>query len=70
MQRVILVLTFGCVMGVVSARDVGQWETTDPTVREWYQALMQPDNPNASCCGEADAYWADEIHVKTARPTP
>jgi hypothetical protein len=25
---------------------------------------MQPDNPNASCCGEADAYWADEIHVR------
>ena len=24
---------------------------------------MQPDVPNASCCGEADAYWADEIHV-------
>ena len=67
MQRVILVLTFGCVMGVVSARDVGQWETTDPTVREWYQALMQPDNPNASCCGEADAYWADEIYVKNGK---
>jgi hypothetical protein len=67
MQRMILVLTFGCVMGAVSARDAGQWETTDPTVREWYQALMQPDNPNASCCGEADAYWADEIHVKDGR---
>lgn len=23
----------------------------------------QPDAPNASCCDEADAYWADEIHV-------
>ena len=67
MQRMILVLTLGCVMGVASARDAGQWETTDPTVREWYQALMQPDNPNASCCGEADAYWADEIHVKNGR---
>ena len=22
---------------------------------------MQPDNPTASCCGEADAYWADKI---------
>ena len=67
MRRMVLVLTFGCVMGTVNARDSGQWETTDPTVREWYQALMQPDNPNASCCGEADAYWADEIHVRDGR---
>lgn len=25
---------------------------------------MQPDNPNASCCGEADAYWCDRINVR------
>lgn len=48
----------------VSARDSGQWENTDPAIREWYQSLMQPDVPTASCCGEADAYWADEIHVR------
>ena len=35
----------------------------NPVVREWYQALMQPDNPAASCCGEADAYWADSFEV-------
>jgi hypothetical protein len=64
MKRIVLGLAFGCVFGVADARDLGQWETTDSAVREWYQALMQPDNPNASCCGEADAYWADEIHVK------
>ena len=46
------------------AHDKGQWGNSDPLVRDWYQALMQPDNPNASCCGEADAYWADEIHVR------
>ncbi|MBV9460861.1 MAG: hypothetical protein JO141_25610 [Bradyrhizobium sp.] len=46
------------------ARDLGQWESVDPAVREWYQALMQPDAPSASCCGEADAYFADEIHVR------
>jgi len=22
---------------------------------------MQPDNPSMSCCGEADAYWADIV---------
>ena len=30
----------------------------------WYQELMQPDAPTVSCCGEADAYWADEVHVR------
>jgi len=49
------------------ARDLGQWEAADPTVREWYQSLMQPDVPTASCCGEADAYWADEIHVRDGK---
>jgi hypothetical protein len=48
-------------------RDLGQWENTDPEVREWYRGLMQPDNPAASCCGEADAYWADEVHVKDGK---
>lgn len=50
-----------------SCRDLGQWETSDPAIREWYQSLMQPDAPMVSCCGEADAYWADEIHVRDGR---
>jgi hypothetical protein len=49
------------------ARDVGQWENSDPAVVEWYQSLMQPDNPQAPCCGEADAYFADEVHVRDGR---
>jgi hypothetical protein len=28
---------------------------------------MQPDMPTASCCGEADAYWVDELHVKEGK---
>jgi hypothetical protein len=27
----------------------------------------KPDVPNASCCGEADAYWLDEIHVRDGK---
>src|SRR6202171_6233055 len=46
------------------AHDKGQWGNTDPLIRDWHQSLMQPDNPNASCCGEAHACWADEIHVR------
>lgn len=48
-------------------RDAGQWETSDPAVVEWYRSLMRPDAPSSSCCGEADAYWADEVHVKDGK---
>ncbi len=49
------------------ARDLGQWENADPAVREWYQHLMQPDVPTMSCCGEADLYWCDDIHVRNEK---
>jgi hypothetical protein len=42
------------------ARDNGQWADTSPHVRQWFQSLMQPDAPAVSCCGEADAYEADD----------
>jgi len=48
------------------ARDLGQWENIDPVVREWYRNLKEPDFPQYSCCGQANAYWCDEIHVKHA----
>jgi hypothetical protein len=53
--------------GQVIARDSGQWEGSDPSVTEWYRSLMQPDNPTVSCCGESDAYWCDDIHVRDAK---
>ncbi len=33
----------------------------------WYMSLKQPDNPTASCCGVADAYWCDDISVKDGK---
>jgi len=63
MERLVLCTAFGLLVSVASARDFGQWEGTDPEIRQWYQALMQPDNPAVSCCGEADAYWADSFEV-------
>lgn len=45
------------------ARDAGQWQATDADVRTWYRELKQPDNPRVSCCGEADAYYADSFEV-------
>lgn len=49
------------------ARDLGQWENTDPAIREWYRTLKQPDHPWVPCCGEADAYFADEVHVRDGK---
>jgi hypothetical protein len=60
-----VVMAYAAAMCVVAfARDSGQWEQEDPEVRHWYRSLMQPDNPSISCCGEADAYWADEVEYK------
>ncbi len=46
------------------ARNNGQWENSDPMISEWFRSLKQPDRPTVSCCGEADAYWADGVEVK------
>lgn len=42
-------------------------EMAHPEFNEWYQSLMQPDVPTASCCGVADAYWADKLFVKDGK---
>ena len=57
----ILGLMAALFLGNIRARahDEGQWSTTDQVISQWYKHLMQPDNPTASCCGEADAYWCD-----------
>lgn len=55
------------VLGVVEcarARDGVDWDAINsPEVNKWYGSLMQPDNPTISCCGLADAYWADSFEV-------
>jgi hypothetical protein len=49
------------------ARDLGQWTNSDPTIHEWYRTLERPDAPGSICCTEADAYWADEVHVRDGK---
>jgi len=67
-NRLIIVLT---IVGIIcwcwvasfaDARDLGQWSNVDPAIATWYRQLQQPDT-NISCCGESDAYEADEAHV-------
>jgi hypothetical protein len=61
-------LLFGLILAAPSwGHDDGQWGNADPAVRNWYQSLMRPDAPASSCCGEADAYWADEVHVRDGK---
>jgi hypothetical protein len=46
-----------------ATRDLGQWGDQPRSVRQWFQSLMQPDNPYQSCCGEADAFEADNFEI-------
>lgn len=45
------------------ARDLGQWDNlaNSEDIRRWFNSLMQPDAPQVSCCGPADAYYADSF---------
>lgn len=64
---VVLAVVIAMLFGGAHARDIGQWEQTDTAIREWYHSLMMPDIPTSPCCGEADAYWADEVHVRDGK---
>lgn len=59
----LIVLLFS--IRITPARDLGQWQ--DNSTTQWYQGLMQPDVPNASCCGEADAYWCDDYYARDSK---
>jgi hypothetical protein len=60
-MRYVALLLLLC--GTALARDNGQWANSPVALREWFQSLMQPDNPYMSCCGEADAFEADTFEV-------
>ena len=59
MSLVGALMLFMAVSSILFARDLGQWASVDPSVSKWYKSLMMPDNPTISCCGGADAYYAD-----------
>jgi hypothetical protein len=63
----IIIVTVLLASSAAAARDLGQWENQSENSRGWFQKLMQPDNPVVSCCGEADAYWADSYEVDADR---
>lgn len=49
--------------GPAQGRENDEWQKNDPEINEFYRNTMQPDNPTVSCCGQADAYWADSFEM-------
>lgn len=45
--------------GLAQARPSPQWASQPKVIVDWFESLMQPDNPSLSCCGEADGFEAD-----------
>ncbi len=62
MAAVFLITLLWLMLSAASAHDLDH-----PDLDKWYEGLMQPDNPGVSCCGESDAYWADEIHYRNGK---
>jgi hypothetical protein len=59
---VLATLVIVVLMRAAQGRDLGQWTDVGEQISYWYAHLMRPDAPG-SCCGEADAYWADEVNI-------
>jgi len=57
-------ILFVWIITLANAHDYGQWEYQSPAIRKWFNSLKIPDMPMFSCCGKADAYWADSFEVK------
>jgi hypothetical protein len=63
MRSLLLLSAALLVAGAAHARPGDGWADTSPQIRTWFEHLMQPDAPEVSCCGEADAYEADEFDI-------
>lgn len=64
-MRIVLTVAVAAALslGAAQARDLGQW-SDDAAISHWFKNLKQPDNPEYSCCGEADAYFADSFEAE------
>ena len=66
--RIILyALAIGVVLVVGFTFKAFAHDPDHPEHHPWYGSLMQPDNPSASCCGLADAYWCDDYFARDGK---
>jgi hypothetical protein len=65
LAAVLITLLFGTAVWhrVAHGENYGQWAAQNEAINKWYRELMQPDYPEVSCCGFADAYHADSFEV-------
>ena len=49
------------------AHAIDRGQNTDPAIKEWFENLKQPENPVASCCGESDGYWCEQLHTRDGK---
>jgi len=68
-MKKLLAIAILLTLNSVQAREQypGQWAQVDPVVSEWYRELKQPDNPQMSCCGQSDSYYADRVYYKDGK---
>jgi hypothetical protein len=61
--QVLAVLTFLAIAWAAQSKEWGQEQGKylAPDVQEYYKTLKQPDNADASCCGDGDAYYTDKF---------
>lgn len=67
MFSVIIVLLMLAVALLLFASKARAHDAAHPEHEQWYSELKRPNMEEYSCCGIADAYWADVAHVRNGK---
>ena len=67
LRKILIVAALTILMVAVCVYKAFAHDHDHPELDQWYAGLMQPDNPTASCCGKADAYWCDDYYAKDGK---
>ncbi len=67
LRRLIIIFAVFVVAMLAAAGWALAHDPDHPEHHHWYGSLMQPDNPSASCCGLADAYWCDDYFARDGK---
>lgn len=67
LQKILIFAAILILVFVVLIAKAFSHDHEHPELDGWYASLMQPDNPNVSCCGIADAYWCDDYYARDGK---